>query len=85
MKEVNVKIFTTPTCPRCPEAKAIIKELAKVHNLNVDEIDLSRDLITGLQYQVASAPSIAVNDAVIARGTVPTKDDLHMEIKRAMQ
>ena len=64
MKGVNIKIFTTPTCPRCPEAKAIINEISKKYNLQIDEIDLSKDMITGLQYQVASAPSVAVNDFV---------------------
>lgn len=85
MKEVNVKIFTTPTCPRCPEVKAVVKEIEKEYHLVVDEIDLSQDLITGLQYQVANAPSIAINDCVITRGSVPGKDELIMEIERAME
>lgn len=85
MKGVNVKIFTTPTCPRCPEAKAVVKEIEKKYDIGVEEIDLSQDLITGLQYQVASAPSIAINDYIVARGSVPRKDELIMEIERAMK
>ncbi|MEE8358599.1 MAG: thioredoxin family protein [Candidatus Hydrothermarchaeales archaeon] len=85
MKSVNVKIFTTPTCPRCPEAKAIIKEISMEFDIVVDEIDLSQDPITGLQYQVASAPSVVVNDYVVARGSVPEKDELIMQIERAME
>jgi glutaredoxin len=84
MAEVTVRIFTTPTCPKCPEAKALVKEIRRHYEFDVDEIDLSRDLLTGLQYQVASAPSIAVNGCVIARGEVPRKEELIREIKRAM-
>jgi hypothetical protein len=45
---------------------------------------LKKDAITGLQYGVASTPSVAVNEKLISRGEVPEREVLIAEIKRAL-
>ena len=74
-------VFTKKDCPNCPNAKKIAKEVAEELGLEFEEIDIEKDLITALQYNVASTPSIALGEEVLFRGEVPTKD----ELKKAIQ
>ena len=74
-------VFTKKDCPNCPNAKKIAKEVAEELGLEFEEIDVEKDLITALQYNVASTPSIALGEEVLFRGEVPTKE----ELKKAVQ
>ncbi len=73
-----------PECPKCPAAKELVKEVGKDFDIDIDEVDLEKDAITGLQYGVASTPSVAVNEELISRGEVPEREVLIAEIKRAL-
>jgi glutaredoxin-like YruB-family protein len=37
--EMNVKVYTTPTCPYCHMVKQFLKE----HNVEFEEVDVSKD------------------------------------------
>jgi glutaredoxin len=74
-------VFTKKDCPNCPNAKKVAKEVAEELGLEFEEIDIEKDLITALQYNVASTPSIALGEEVLFRGEVPTKE----ELKKAIQ
>jgi len=78
-------VFTKKDCPNCPNAKRIAMEVAKELNLEFEEIDIEEDLITALQYNVASTPSIALNEEILFRGEVPSKDDLIREIRKVIK
>lgn len=73
-----------PECPKCPAAKELVREVGKDFDIDIDEVDLKKDAITGLQYGVASTPSVAVNEELISRGEVPEREVLIAEIKRAL-
>jgi len=81
---VELKIFTLPTCPKCPRAKAIAKEVAEKFNIKYREIDLSthEGLREGLMYQIMGTPSIVVDDEVVARGRIASKEELEAVIKK---
>ncbi|RLI85669.1 MAG: thioredoxin family protein [Archaeoglobales archaeon] len=78
-------VFTKRDCPNCPNAKKIAMEVAEELNLEFEEVDIEEDLITALQFNVASTPSIALNDEVLFRGEVPTKDELKRLISRVIK
>ena len=78
-------VFTMKNCPKCPIAKKLASEIAAEFGLEVEEIDVEKDLITALQYNVASTPSIAVGSEVIARGEIPTRKELRNAIKRVLE
>jgi glutaredoxin len=78
-------VFTKKDCPNCPYAKKIAKDVAEELGLEFEEIDVEKDLITALQYNVASTPSIALDEDVLFRGEVPTKDILKEEIRKIMK
>ena len=78
----TLRIFTTTNCPRCPAAKQIAKNVAEKLSLDVEEINLDEDPIKGLQFQVLSTPSIAIDDETIFFGEVPSEQELQDEIKK---
>jgi glutaredoxin len=85
MAGVRVRVFTLPNCPKCPAAKKLVREIQEEYEIDVEEIDLQRDMVTALQMGVASTPSIAVNERVISRGDIPSKEVLVEEIERYME
>ncbi|MEE8403468.1 MAG: thioredoxin family protein [Candidatus Hydrothermarchaeaceae archaeon] len=84
MARTRVTVFTMPECPKCPAVKELVEEIRKDLDIDIDEVDLQKDRITGLQYGVASTPSVAVNEKLISRGDIPDRDVLIAEIKRAI-
>jgi small redox-active disulfide protein 1 len=82
MAGVRIKIFTLPRCPNCPAAKALVEEVGREYGAEIEEVDLEKDPLTGLQYGIVSTPSIAVNEKIISRGEIPRKETLIEEIKR---
>jgi len=82
--KTKVTIFTMPQCPKCPAAKELVHEVSKDFDIEITEVDIKEDMLTGLQYGVASTPSVAVNEKLISRGDVPSRDELIEEIKRAL-
>lgn len=83
---MELKIFTLPTCPKCPRAKVIAKEVAEKFNIKYREIDISthEGLLEGLMYQIMSTPSIVIEDEVIARGKITSKEELEAVIKKML-
>lgn len=85
MARVKIKIFTLPKCPNCPAAKALVEDIGKDYDVDIEEVSLEKDMITALQYGIVSTPSIAVNDKIISRGEVPKKEALKDEIERFLK
>jgi len=83
---VELKVFVMKTCPNCPEAKRIAKEVAGELGLEYVEVDLGtpEGRVEGLMHQVVSTPSIALGDEVIVRGRLIPKEELVEEIRRRM-
>ena len=83
---MELKVFVMKTCPNCPEAKKIAKEVAGELGLQYVEIDIGtpEGQLEGLMHQVASTPSIALGEEVIARGRLLSREELVEEIRRRM-
>ena len=83
MKRVHkIIVFVKKDCPKCPLAKQIAKEVAEELGLEYEEIDIEKDMVTALMFNVISAPSIALDEEVLFRGEVPTKEKLLRLVKR---
>lgn len=81
---VRIKLFTATKCPKCPEAKKIVEEVAndlsiEYEIVNIDEGD---NLIDALQYQIASTPSIVIDELAEFIGVVPTKEELIQKLNK---
>ncbi len=83
---MELKVFTLPTCKNCPAAKRISQEVAQKYGLKYIEVDIStpNGQLNGLMYQVMSTPSIAIDDEVIARGKLPSRDELETEVRKRL-
>ncbi len=71
-------VFTIKNCPNCPAAKRVAKEVVdEREDTELEELDLTENTFRGLQYQVASTPSIIIGDKAVFVSTVPTKQELN--------
>jgi len=78
----KIIVFVKKDCPKCPLAKKVAKEVAEELGLEYEEIDIEKDMVTALMYNVISTPSIAFDEEVLFRGEVPTKEELVRMVKR---
>ena len=78
----KIIVFVKKDCPKCPLAKKVAKEVAKELGLEYEEIDIEKDMVTALMYNVISTPSIALDEEVLVRGEIQTKEELVRTIKR---
>jgi len=85
MRKHKIVVFTKKDCPKCPLAKKVAKEVAKELGLEYEEIDIEKDMVTALMYNVISTPSIAFDEEVLFRGEVPDKQQLIKMVKRLCQ
>jgi glutaredoxin-like protein len=69
---VNIKVFTTLTCPHCPAAAVLACKLAMENNLiRAEVIDASEFPQLAIKYMVMGTPKTVVNDKVEFVGAVP--------------
>lgn len=78
---MKIILFTSKTCVKCPVAKALVEEVAKETNTEVEYVDIEKELFRALENQIASVPAIMVGNEVISRGVVPTKEELLAALK----
>ena len=83
---MELKVFTLPTCTNCPAAKKTSQEVAHRFGLKYTEVDLSTPdgQLDGLMHQVMSTPSIAIDDEVVARGKLLSRDELETEVRKRL-
>jgi thioredoxin-related protein len=75
-----LKVFTQPTCPRCPAAKKVVAQVEDKFTVEQYDIKTEDGLTEALEYDVMTTPSMVVLDKnkVIAewRGQAPTVEEL---------
>lgn len=75
---MRIKMFWKESCPRCPEAKAMLADAPNVEFYNLDEVE---GLAEGAFYGVLATPSIIVcedqgKEIISWRGEVPSRQQL---------
>ena len=79
---MKLSVYTGPNCPKCPPAKELCKSVAQEMGLDYEEVDIEEKMIEALQMQIASTPSIVIDEDVVFRSNVPDKAALIDEIKK---
>lgn len=84
---MELKVFTLPTCSGCSVAKLIASEVAEKFGVDYRVVDMATDegLKEGTAYQIMSAPTIAIDKQVIARGHLISKQRLEEEVKKRLK
>ncbi len=83
---MELKVFTLPTCKNCPAAKKISQEIAQKYELKFIEVDISTPdgQLDGLMHQIMSTPSIAIDNEVITRGKLLSREELENEVRKRL-
>jgi len=81
-----LKVFTQPSCPKCPAAKKIIKEVSGKFTIEEYDTRTEDGLAEALTYDVLATPSIIVMDDkrnVLKewRGEAPKLEELNAMLK----
>jgi glutaredoxin-like protein len=75
---INIKVFTTLTCPHCPSAAAMAHKFAIENSLITAEvIDANEFSDMAIKYGVMGVPKIVVNEKIEFVGSVP--EDMFLE------
>ena len=83
---MELKVFTLPTCSICPLAEKIILKVGDEYQIACRIVDMATEegLREGLAHQIASVPSIAIDEDIIARGLLVSGDQLKREVQRRL-
>ncbi|MBW3003179.1 thioredoxin family protein [Candidatus Woesearchaeota archaeon] len=73
---MKLVVFTGKTCPKCPAAKELCEEVAKERGYEYEEKDIEDNMFEALQLQIASTPTIVLDEEVLFRSDPPTKEEL---------
>ena len=83
---MKLKVFTLPSCQKCPTAKRIAKDVATKYDLDFLEVDISTPdgQLEGLMHQIMSTPSIAIDESVVSRGDLISREELDAEVRKRL-
>ena len=71
-KEINIKVFVTPTCPYCPKMAILASKVALENkNIKTNIIEVIEFPELGEKYSVFSVPKTVINDNIEFEGAVP--------------
>ena len=79
---MKITVYTGANCPKCPPAKEACKKVCEELSLQFEELNMEEHMIEALQKQIASTPSILIDDEVVFRGTAPTPEELKEEVEK---
>ncbi len=84
---MELRVFTLPTCSACPVAKMIAFEVAQKYGVACRVVDMATEegLSEGLAYRIMSAPSIAIDEEVVVRGRLISKEKLEEEVRERLE
>ncbi|MBW3015417.1 thioredoxin family protein [Candidatus Woesearchaeota archaeon] len=78
---MKLTVFTGKNCPKCPAAKELCEEIAKEKGMEYEVKDIEENMFEALQLQIASTPTILLNDNILFRSDPPTKEELIQAIE----
>jgi len=85
---IEIRLFVSPVCPKCPSAKALADELQKSRDdIQIEILDVSTEenYLAALMLQIASTPTFVIGDTPIYRGTVPSLQEFNEKIDEYKQ
>jgi glutaredoxin-like protein len=83
---VNIKVFTTLTCPHCPPAAVLAHKFAMENDLITAEvIDASEFTQLAIKYMVMATPKTIINEKTEFIGAIPENLFLDQVLKATQQ
>lgn len=79
---VNIKVFTTLTCPHCPAAATMAQKFAVENSLiRAEAIDANEFPELAIKYGVMGVPKVVINEKIEFVGAVPEEAFLEQVLK----
>lgn len=69
-----IKVLGTG-CPNCVSAEKVVTEVVNELNIDAKVIKVS-EIMDIMMYDVMSTPAIVIDEKVVMKGKVPTKDEM---------
>jgi len=71
-KPIHIQVFTTPTCPYCPQAVRLAHQFA-IENpfIRADMIEVVEFPFLGQRYAVMGVPKVVINETISFVGALP--------------
>ena len=84
---MELKVFTLPTCSSCSVAKTIAFDVAQKYCITCKVFDMAtkEGLNEGSAYKIMSSPSIAIDNDVVVRGHLISKERLEEEVEKRLE
>ena len=74
MQTKTIKILGTG-CPSCKRAIAVVEEVVTEHHIDA-RVEKVEDIAEIMKYNVMTTPAIVVDEKVVLKGRVPSKDEV---------
>ncbi|MBO8182260.1 MAG: thioredoxin family protein [Archaeoglobus sp.] len=84
MKQITIKLLTSPTCPYCPMAADVVRRyVEKNRDVIAMEIPVNTDegLKEAVKFGIRGVPALIINDEAVMLG-VPRLSDLERIVER---
>jgi thiol-disulfide isomerase/thioredoxin len=84
---MELKVFTLPTCAGCLTAKIIAMEVAEKFGISFREVNMATEegFNEGLAYDIVGTPSMVLDDDVIVRGRLISREKLEEEVAKRIE
>jgi hypothetical protein len=81
-----LKLFTQPSCPRCPAAKSVVAQVERKVKVESYDVKTEDGLTEALSYDIMATPSIIIvdKDNIVLgewKSTIPSVDELNKILK----
>ncbi len=74
-----IKILGTG-CPKCKTTTKLVEEVVKENNIDAEIIKVE-DIMDIMEYNVLSTPVLVVDEKIMVKGRVPSKDEIIQLLK----
>jgi small redox-active disulfide protein 2 len=77
---VEIKVLG-PGCPKCKTLEAITRKVVAENNIDAN-ITKVEDIIEIMKYNIMSTPALVVDGKIVAKGRVPSADEIKQFLTR---
>ncbi len=83
-KPMEIKVFSTPTCPHCPRAVVLAQKMAFSNpNITTTSVEATEFMDLSRQFRVTGVPKTVVNGTVEILGALPEADFIEAALAEA--
>ena len=80
--KINIKVLG-PGCPKCKTLERYTDEVVNENSFNADIIKVA-DIVEIMKYNIFSTPALVINEKVVVKGMVPSKEEIKKHIENAI-